>query len=111
MSRLTGIIHWISDAIDEEPPEDIDDGSVYIAVPHKNDLDLGRALALRFAAERLPDSQGVIAGFFRQSGAYRRFKDFLDRQGRLQEWYDYEAAATEHALRAWSREQGLQLQE
>jgi len=112
VSRRTGIIHWITDAVDDnEPPDDLDDASVYVAVPHQSDLDLGRPLALRFAAERLPDFQDVIAGFFRQRGAYGRLKDFLDRRGRLQEWYEYETAATESALREWCREEGLQLQE
>lgn len=111
VSRRTGIVHWISDAIDEEPPEDLDDGSVYVAVPHQSDFDLGRPLALRFAAERLPDFQDVIAGFFRNRGAYGKLKDFLDRRGRLQEWYDYEAAAIESALREWSRDEGLELKE
>jgi hypothetical protein len=112
VSRRTGIIHWITDAVDDnEPPEDLDDDSVYVAVPHQSDLDLGRSLALRFAAERLPDDQNVIASFFRQRGAYGQLKDFLDRRGRLQEWYDYENAAIESALREWCHGEGLQLKE
>ena len=44
-------------------------------MPHKNDLDLGNDLALRFAEERLPQRLAIIVGFFRHRGAYARFKD------------------------------------
>lgn len=111
VSRKTGATHWASetDALEDELPEDIDDASVYVAVPHKNDLELGKNLALRFAEEKMPESADTVAGFFRQRGAYGRFKDLLERQGKLQAWYDYEAQAVERALRAWSDEQGFQL--
>ena len=111
VSRATGKIHWASSVTDveEELPEDVEDGSIYVAVPHKYDLDLGRALALRFADEHLPDSYEVIAGFFRKRGAYGRFKDLLERRDCLQAWYDYEAHAVECALREWSGENGLPL--
>lgn len=47
----TGKCYWHSEyGDDEEPlPEDIDDAGKYIAIPHKTELDLGKALALRFA--------------------------------------------------------------
>lgn len=111
VSRETGVTYWTSMRmpLEDELPDDIDDASLYLAVPHKNELDLGKNLALRFADEQLPDSIATVAGFFRQRGAYGRFKDFLDRQGQLQAWYDYEARAVEQALREWSEENGLQL--
>lgn len=80
-------------------PEDIEDGSVYIAVPHNNDLDLGRSLALSFADGHLPDSFEVIASFLRQRGAHGRFKDLLERKGCLQVRYEYGTSAVERALR------------
>jgi len=111
VSRETGAIHWASMRmpLEDELPDDIDDASLYLAVPHKNELDLGKNLALRFADEQLSDSFATVAGFFRQRGAYGRFKDLLDRQGQLQAWYDYEARAGEQALRKWSEENGLHL--
>ncbi|MES2945622.1 MAG: hypothetical protein V4772_22370, partial [Pseudomonadota bacterium] len=39
VSRERGSLHWAStntSAVEEELPEDIEDGSLYIAVPHKN---------------------------------------------------------------------------
>jgi len=109
VSRVTGNVHWSSStmALDDELPEDIEDGSIYIAVPNKHDLNLGKNLALTFAEEHLADSYQSIATFFRQRGAYGRFKDFLERKGCLEAWYNYEAKATELALREWAAEEGL----
>ena len=111
VSRKTGCTHWASetDALEDALPEDIDDASIYVAVPHKHDLDLGSTLTLRFAEEKMPEAADTVAAFFRQRGAYARFKNFLEQKGVLQVWYDYEAEAVERALRDWSDEQGLQL--
>ena len=95
--------------LEDELPEDIEDGSIYIAVPHKNDLNLGKNLVLNFTDERLPDSYATVDTFFRKRGAYGRFKDLLERKGLLEAWYEYEAQTVEQALRAWSAENGLQL--
>jgi hypothetical protein len=57
VSLDTGAIHWISETtlIDEEDlPDDLATPDRYIAVPHKNDLDLENNLARRFAEEQLP---------------------------------------------------------
>ena len=58
VSRITGKIHWSSSMmeLDEELPEDIEDGSIYVAVPHKYDLNLGNNIALTFAEEQLASS-------------------------------------------------------
>lgn len=111
VSRQTGRLHWASSShdLEEELPEDIDDASLYVAVPHKYDLDLGKDLVWRFADEVLPESSDTIAAFFDRRGAYARFKDFLERRACLQAWYDYETQATEAALREWCEENGLQL--
>lgn len=104
VSLDTGAIHWNVD--DEEMPDDLD-SERYLAIPHKNDLDLGRELVLRFAEERMPQRYDRIDGIFRSRGAYGRFKDLLEAEGRLDEWYAYEAAATARALREWCQENGI----
>jgi hypothetical protein len=111
VSRVTGQIHWSSSIaeVEEELPEDIEDGSVYLAVPHKHDLDLGRELAFRFVEEHLPDSQRVVSEFFRKRGAYSQFKSLLEQRNQLENWYKYEESAVEEGLREWCRENGLQL--
>jgi hypothetical protein len=111
VSRVTGNVHWSSSTmdLDEELPEDIEDGSAYVVVPNKHDLNLGKGLALAFAEEQLADSYQTIAEFFRKRGAYGLFKEFLERKGCLEAWYDFEAKATELALREWAAEEGLSI--
>lgn len=107
----TGKVYWISDAIDtieEEIPEDLEDPDRYLAIPHKNELDLGSSLALRFAAQQLPARYDQVEGFFRRRGAYARFKDLLEREGALDRWYAFEANSVENALRQWCAENGLE---
>lgn len=111
VSRLTGNVYWSSSTIelDEALPEDIEDASIYVVVPNKHDLNLGKNLALTFAEDQLADSYQIIADIFRQRGAYGRFKNLLERKGCLQAWYDYEAKATERALREWAAGEGIPL--
>jgi hypothetical protein len=85
---------------EEDVPEDLEESDRYLTVPHKNELDLGRNLALSFIAEEIPDDYNTMAGFFRRKGAYSRFKRLLEARGKLQRWYDFENRATEEALRA-----------
>ncbi|SAL05808.1 hypothetical protein AWB78_07712 [Caballeronia calidae] len=108
----TGKIYWTSDssdAFDEEIPDDLVTSDRYLAIPHKNELDLGRRLALRFVAQELPACYDQVEGFFHRQGAYARFKDLLEREGVLERWYSFEADAVESALRQWCAENGLEL--
>ncbi|MFZ2266285.1 MAG: UPF0158 family protein [Azonexus sp.] len=110
VSRVTGNIHLSASSMElDELPEDIEDGSIYVAVPSKHDLDLGKNLVLTFAEEQLADSYQTVANIFRQRGAYGRFKDLLERKGLLQAWYDFEAKTTELALREWAAEEGISI--
>ncbi len=97
----TGAIYWVSDlgSTDEDVPDDLEESDRYIAVPHKNDLDLGRELVLRFAAAELPQQYSRVEDFFRRRGAYARFKDLLAAEGRTEMWYAFESQSTERALR------------
>jgi len=94
---------------DDALPEDVDDATRYLAVPSQHDLDLGRRLALAFVAEKLPDDHDTVAGFFRRRGAFARFKELLAERGKLAGWYDFEAQATDEALRAWCADHGIEL--
>jgi hypothetical protein len=112
ISLDTGKIYWISDAIDtieEEIPEDLEDPDRYLVIPHKNELDLGSRLALRFAAQQLPARYDQVEGFFQRRGVYARFKDLLERGGVLERWYAFEAESAEKALRQWCAENGLEI--
>ena len=109
LSRATGELFLKSMQGDfgEELPDDIEDGRAYIAVPHKNDLDLGRNLVLAFAGEQAPTHVRSIESFFKQRGAYAKFKALLERTHLLERWYEYEAAATRMALETWAGENGF----
>lgn len=87
----------------DELPADFEEGGKYIALPHKNDLGLGRSLALRFAEEHLSDDFGKVREIFGRRGAYARFKDLLERRGMLNRWYEFEESAQKEALREWCK--------
>ena len=104
LSLDTGRIYWVPevDAIDEEElPADLETSDRYIEIPHKNDLGLGRQLALRFVEEHLPHRYDAAESFFRHRGAYARFKDLVAADGFLEKWYAFENEATERALQQW----------
>ncbi len=111
LSLDTGKIYWTSElaSVDEELPDDLDTSDRYLVVPHKTELDLGRGLAVRFAAQELPDSKERVMNIFRRKGAYGRFKQLLEDNGALEKWYKFEAEATEKALREWCAENGIQI--
>ncbi|MDB0543492.1 hypothetical protein LBW62_19875 [Ralstonia solanacearum] len=114
VSLDTGRVYWTSDfgdTFDEDLPEDLETSERYLAIPHKNELDLGRSLALRFVAQKLPTCYEQVEGFFRRQGAYARFKDVLEHEGVLALWYAFEADSVEQALRQWCAENGLEILE
>ena len=107
----TGSLHCISDAIEleEELPADFESSDRYLALPHKNDLNLGRDLALEFAEQHLSNDYEKVVGYFHKRGAYSRFKDLLEHRGVLERWFNHEKLATEQALRQWCSEHAIQL--
>ncbi len=103
LNRQTGETYFYSEFGDneEELPEDISDETKYIALPHKNDLDLGKRLVLDFTYKYLPDEIDKIESIFRKKGAYSKFKHILEITGNLDKWYSFENNAQEKALRDW----------
>ena len=111
LSLDTGAIYCVSEVnpLDEEVPDDLESSDRYLVIPHKNDLDLGSRLALRFAEAELPGQYQIIEAFFRRPGAYARFKEILAAHGCLDKWFAFEAAARETALRDWCTEHDVHL--
>jgi uncharacterized protein YndB with AHSA1/START domain len=113
VSLKSGAVRLVSDFDDLDPDSDETEGDGddddLVSIPHKNDLDLGRDLVLRFAAEVLPRHYDEIDEYFHRRGAYARLKDLLIRVGMLDRWYAYEAKAEERALRNWCAENGIAL--
>lgn len=44
-----------------------------VAIPHKNDLNLGQSLVLEFVETHTPDDYDRVRKIFRKPGAYGRF--------------------------------------
>ncbi len=108
--RQTGTIYWIAGdpgMIDEEAPEDIHDSAKYLPVPDKRDLDLGSQLAYDFASQHLPQHYNDVRDMFRRRGAYGRFKEFLEGEGLLEEWYRYGDECEAKVMGEWCTAKGF----
>src|SRR5260370_42085357 len=112
VSLDAGEVYWTSDsndAFDEDVPDDLETSDRYLTIPHKNDLDLGRGLALRFVAQQLPARYDQVEGFFRRQGAYSHFKSLLQREGALEDWYTFDADSVDSALSQWLAAHALEI--
>jgi hypothetical protein len=111
LCKETGEIYYTSEMGDsDELPEDIDDPERYIAIPHKNELDLGKALVLEFTSTYLPEELDQVYAIFRHKGAYARYKELLERKGALDDWYNFEHERQTMALKEWCRENNIEIQ-
>ena len=112
ISRQTGEVYYVSELGDSDKlPDDIDDASIYVSIPHKNDLDLGKNLVFDFVSEFLPADFDEVSNIFSRKGAYSRFKQLLVRRGRLDDWYSYENEAQRTALLDWCNDNNILLTE
>ena len=110
LDRDSGEIFYTSELGDsDELPEDLDNPDKYIEIPHKNELELGKALVFEFISEHLPGEMERVHAIFRKKGAYSRFKDLLDAKGLLEEWYTFEEMQQKAALREWCRENSIEI--
>lgn len=111
INKETGETYYVSESGDsDELPDDWEENEKFIAIPHKNDLNLGRDLVFDFISSNLPDEFEQVRRIFSRSGAYARFKDLLESKGQLESWYDFEQKAAEAALRDWCKENGISLE-
>ena len=107
----TGEIFYTSEIGDsDELPEDIDDPDKYIAIPHKNELNLGKALVIEFTSEYLPEELDRVYSIFSHKGAYSRYKELLESKGALEDWYKFENERQKVALKEWCRENGIEIE-
>ena len=110
LCKETGEIFYTSEIGDsDELPEDIDDTDKYIIIPHKNELDLGKALVIEFTSEYLPEELDRVYSIFRRKGAYSRYKDLLESKGVLEDWYEFENERQNVALKEWCKENNIQI--
>ena len=116
VSRESGRIHMTSgENFGVEPardlPLDLEDISKYAIVPSRQDLRLGKRLAVRFVQASLPSRLEETFAIFAARGAYARFKDMLEREQALDAWHTFEAEAVERALREWAESEALAVSE
>ena len=95
------------DDLGERPPEDV----ALIQIPSWQDFDLGNRLVRKFAQRQMPGDYEHIQDIFRAKGAYGRFKSFLVKRGRLDDWHEFENNAQEQAIRDWCEENGIELKD
>ncbi len=93
----------------DEIDDDVLDPDIFVKIPNKSDLGLGRELALEFAAEHLADEYQRVQRIFQSRGAYGRFKDLLEHKGLLQSWYDFENRREEEVIRQWCVDEEIEL--
>lgn len=104
----TGEIYYSGDDVDEELPEDIYENDKYLLIPTKQDLDLGKSVALDFTTEVIPDEFNNVYSIFRARGAYSRFKSLLHSLECMEKWYAYENKAMRDAVIEWCKENSIQ---
>ena len=110
LCKETGETFYTSEIGDsDELPEDIDDPEKYIAIPHKNELDLGKTLVIEFTSTYLPEELKKVDSIFRHRGAYSRYKDLLESKGALEDWYKFENERQKVALKEWCQENNIEI--
>lgn len=110
VNRKTGESFFASIISDyDELPADVDESDDYIAIPHRNDLDLGKPLVMDFVRLRCPELIDRVRAIFSRRGAYGRYKDLLAEKNLLEEWYSFESSRTREALLKWCEGNNLTL--
>jgi len=110
MNLKTGEFYYVSDYVDPEAPplpDDLEENHKYILIPYKDELDLPHPRD--FILEKMPGSIDTLNEIFSYKGAYRRFKDWLIRIEKVNDWHAYYNEALEKALRAWCKENDITL--
>ena len=110
-NRKTGELWTCGDGIwgPQEPAEDLNQSPDFVPAPNSHDLRLGVPLAMDFAYARLPDQVEEIRALFHRKGGWRNFRTLIARQNVEQEWFAWQDAATEKALREWAAEEGFEV--
>jgi len=103
------IVLWSEGLDEEDESPDLDDNEKYLPVPDKRELDLGKRLVMDFARNLLPDDFDEVRRIFSKKGAYRRLRMLLERRRAIDQWYDFQAKATERALRDWCQANSIEL--
>lgn len=93
----------------DERPAGVDSDPDYVNIPHRQELDPGKPLAVDFVRSHCPGELTRVEALFARPGGFRNFKDLLRRQGLLEHWQVFEEQRIEALLRQWCVAQGLSL--
>ncbi len=107
LCKESGEILYDSDGSEDDIPEDIYENEIYIEIPSKRDLDLGKGLVLKFVKQYLLEDIEKVYEIFRSRGAYARFKSLLFDRDALERWYKYEQEAQKTALLCWCKDNDI----
>lgn len=95
----------------DQIPEEVYESDEWVAVPEFRDIGCGSNLVHEFIASYAPREAEEVQRIFHRPGAYGRFKDLLANHGLLEEWYQFESAQQETAIRDWCAECGIDLED
>ena len=110
LHRPSGKVYYTSTVADYgELPADVETSGDYLAIPHKNDLPLGKSIVSDFVEEHCPQQLNRVMALFERKDAYRHYKDLLTGMGLIETWYLYEDAREREELQNWCREHDLSL--
>jgi len=110
LNRETGEIYYISELGDsDELPDDVDDPDKYIDIPDKYALDLGKRLVFQFVEGNIPEELARVEKYFRQRGAYSKYKSLLEQKGLLDQWHKFEDDKRKEALIEWCKDNGIEI--
>lgn len=70
-------------------------------LPTRQELELGKSLAKKFANETDANLTNEVYFIFSSKGAYSRFKSLLESKGLLEQWYKYEQDKTREVVKDW----------
>ncbi len=119
VALATGIIHVVGDGIESDDPNapdgspdpaDFGDSDQFLQVPSKQELGLGKRLAIRFAEACLEEVDAAeVEAYFRRRGAYPQFKALLEQRHLLEQWHEYEDSAIRQEVKDWCEANDLEV--
>jgi len=108
--RITGQVFLASlKASYDERPAGAETDPAYVTIPHRQELDPGKALVLEFIRSHCPAELARVEALFARPGAFRNVKDLLRRRHLLESWQVFEVQRLEALLRQWCVAQRLPL--
>lgn len=78
----------------------------YLALPDRYEVN-NYSIMEAFCLQLSPQKSEVFLNAIHGRGAFRRFRDLLERYGILEQWYNFEQQSLKEIAREWCRKNGL----